>query len=106
MGEFLKCQGIPADAILLETASRNTRENALYSKRLLDSLPGRKVLLTSDYHMFRARRVFAKIGIQVLPLPISEVQSRGGAWQGRSLAFLDLCMETCKIGYYWLHGWI
>ncbi len=106
MGEFLKCQGVPADAILLEIASRSTRENALYSKSLLDNLPGRKVLVTSDYHMFRARRVFAKIGIEVLSLPIPDAEKRGGSWEGRWPAFFDLCLETCKIGYYWLHGWM
>lgn len=106
MGEFLKCQGVPAESLLLETASRSTRENALYSKPLLDGLPGRKVLLTGDYHMFRARRVFAKTGVQVASLPIPEVQSRSGSWRGRSLAFFDLSEETCKIVYYWLRGWI
>lgn len=106
MGEFVKCQGIPAEAVLLETASRSTRENALYSKRLPDNLPGRKVLLTSDYHMFRARRVFAKLGMHLSPLPIPDAEKQGGTWRGRWPAFLDLTVETCKIGYYWARGWI
>jgi len=105
MGEFLKFQGVPAEAIHLETISRSTRENALYSRPLLSTLPGRKVLLTSEYHMFRARRAFAKLGIQVSPQAVPGVSERAGRWRGRWSAFLDLLEETCKIGYYWVRGW-
>ena len=55
--DYLISQGVPADEILIETQSRNTRENALYARSFLDALPGKKVLLTSDYHMYRAQRV-------------------------------------------------
>ena len=106
MGEFLKCQGVPAEVIHLETLSRSTHENALYSRSTLNAMPGRKVLLTSDYHMFRARRAFAELGIQVLPQPVPDVIKRAGRWQGRWPAFLDSLEETCKIGYYWMRGWI
>lgn len=106
MSEFLKCQGIPPEEIRVETASGSTRENALFTKPILDSLSGRHVLLTSDYHMFRARRVFAGLGVEVLPYPIPDVGKRGSTWAGRWPAFLDLVVETCKIAYYWLRGWI
>ncbi|HLY60759.1 MAG TPA: YdcF family protein [Terriglobia bacterium] len=106
MGEFLKFQGVPSEAIHLETRSRSTRENALYSSPLLSMLPGSKVLLTSDYHMFRARRAFARAGIQVFPQPVPDVIKRSGEWWMRWPAFLDLLGETVKIGYYWAHGWI
>jgi uncharacterized SAM-binding protein YcdF (DUF218 family) len=106
MGEFLKFEGVPPEAIHLETASRSTRENALYSAPLLKSLPGRKVLTTSDYHMFRARRAFERVGIQVFPLPIPDVIKRSSQRRERWSAFLDLFDETIKIGYYWARGWI
>jgi uncharacterized SAM-binding protein YcdF (DUF218 family) len=106
MGEFLKFEGVPSEAIHLETASRSTRENALYSAPLLKSLPGRKVLTTSDYHMFRARRAFERVGISISPLPIPDVIKRSGQRRDRWSAFLDLFDETIKIGYYWVRGWI
>lgn len=106
MGESLECLGVPARAIRLETVSRSTRENALYSAPTLNALKGRKVLLTSDYHIFRARRAFAKVGVEVLPQPIPDVQKRGGNWLARWPAFVDLVVESGKIGYYWLQGWI
>jgi uncharacterized SAM-binding protein YcdF (DUF218 family) len=106
MSQFLTYQGIPAKVIHLETLSHSTRENALYCRAILDALPGRKVLLTSDYHMFRARRTFAKLGMTALPQPVPDVFKRTGRWYGRWPAFLDLLVETCKIGYYWVRGWI
>ena len=53
---FLVAGGVPAGVIRTETLSKSTRESALEVTRLLRDTPGRKILLTSDYHMFRAAR--------------------------------------------------
>ena len=106
MGDFLKFQGVPREAIHLEIQSHSTRENALYSAPLLKSLPGRKVLLTSDFHAFRARRAFAKAGLDVSILPVPDVLKRSGRWLSRWSCFIDLLEETVKIGYYAVRGWI
>jgi uncharacterized SAM-binding protein YcdF (DUF218 family) len=90
----------------VETRSRSTRENALFAKPILDGIPGRKILLTSDYHMYRARRVFQKIGLEVAPRPFPEVEERVENLLGRWDAFLELTTETGKISYYYLCGWI
>ena len=83
IADFLKATGVPADAISVETRSSDTRENAMYSKDLITRLPGKKVLLTSDYHMYRAIRVFRKAGIDVEPLPFRDAQMRGSTIRGR-----------------------
>jgi uncharacterized SAM-binding protein YcdF (DUF218 family) len=106
MRTFLESHGIPRRAIQLETQSKSTRENALYTNALLAGLPGRKVLLTSDYHMFRAHRAFTKAGLDVLPRPYPDAGKRAVRWSGRWPAFLDLVGETVKIGYYYARGWI
>lgn len=106
IGDFLVAQGVPREAIGLETRSRSTREHALYLSQLLAGSSGSKVLLTSDYHMFRARRAFGKVGLDVRPRPYPDVRKRAARWTGRWPAFLDLVGETAKIGYYWAHGWI
>ena len=105
MRTFLEANGIPASAIMLEPRSESTRQNALYVKELLNGerMP---VLLTSDYHMFRAERAFKKAGLAVLPHPFPDARKRGGRWISRWSAFLDLVSETGKIGYYLLRGWI
>ena len=106
MAEFLISQGVPAAAVHTEIRSNSTYENAAYSKPLLDRIPGTKVLMTSDYHMFRARRVFEKAGIHVTPRPFPDARKRGRTWIGRIPAFSDLVEENVKIVYYKWKGWI
>ena len=106
MRDFMASQGIPASAIRVEGAAQSTRENALKSKVLLDNLSGRRVLLTSDYHMFRAHRVFRKAGIVIEPRPIPDALKQTGWLRNRWPVFLGLCVETGKIGYYFVRGWL
>jgi uncharacterized SAM-binding protein YcdF (DUF218 family) len=106
MRDFLVCQGVPQQAIRLESMSSSTRENALSAKQMLAGSQGRKVLLTSDYHMFRAHRAFHRVGLEVLPRPYPDVRKRATRWIGRWPAFLDLLAETAKIAYYCLRDWI
>ena len=73
MRDFLVCQGVPSDSILIEGHSTSTRENALFTAEFIRKIPGPYVLLTSDYHMFRAHRAFTKAGVAVTPAPFSDV---------------------------------
>jgi uncharacterized SAM-binding protein YcdF (DUF218 family) len=106
MRDFLECRGVPRTAIQIEARARSTHENALYVTEMLARVPGRKVLLTSDYHMFRAQRAFKKAGLEVLPRPFPDARKRASQWTGRWPAFFDLVGETLKIGYYYVQGWI
>jgi len=64
--EMLVKNGIPKQDIITEAASRNTYENAVFSKRILDSLKinAPSLLITSALHMRRSEAVFTKVGIQ------------------------------------------
>ncbi len=106
MRNFLVSQGVPAQAITLETESHSTRENAVNAARLLAGAPGRKVLLTSDYHMFRAVRAFRRVGLAIEPRPFPDARKRGSRVAGRWPAFLDEALETGKIVYYFFHRWL
>jgi uncharacterized SAM-binding protein YcdF (DUF218 family) len=64
---FFSEQGLPADRLLLEAASRNTRENARSSLALAKPEPGERwVLVTSAFHMPRAMQAFSDAGWQGL----------------------------------------
>jgi len=68
MTEFLKDLGVPKSAILQESQSRNTYENAVFTQRLLDARGGKKILLvTSALHMRRAVVLFRSLGLEVVP---------------------------------------
>lgn len=106
MRDFLVFQGIPGSAIRVENRSHSTLENALYTKELLVGVPGRKVLLTSDYHTFRARRAFQKAGLDVQSHPFPDAIKTSMTFAGRWDAFVTVTRETVKILYYWARGWI
>jgi len=106
MRDFVQSQGVPAAVLRVEERSRSTRDNAQYVTEMLKAAPGRKVLLTSDYHMYRALRAFRKAGLDVAPRPVPDAFKRSGTLDGRWPAFLDLAGESAKIVYYWMRGWI
>jgi uncharacterized SAM-binding protein YcdF (DUF218 family) len=106
MKEFIVMKGVPKEIVTLETAAQSTRESAVNLKPMLDKIPGTKVLLTSDYHMFRARRAFEKAGIRVLINPVPDVIKRSESRLRRWQAFQDLALEATKVGYYFSRSWI
>jgi len=59
--------GVAPEDIIIESASRNTHENALYVKDLVSSnaKKGKVILITSAFHMRRAEGCFRKVGIDV-----------------------------------------
>jgi uncharacterized SAM-binding protein YcdF (DUF218 family) len=73
--DFVKDQlqqmGVAKEDILSENQSRNTYENAVYSKKLLDSLQlkGPYLLITSAMHMKRSQQVFTKVGLNTVAYP-------------------------------------
>lgn len=70
MAVFLQDLGVPAQAIVLEETSRNTRQNAAFSAVLLKARGIEHILLvTSALHMPRALALFEAQGLQVTPAP-------------------------------------
>lgn len=103
---FLLVEGVPREAIAAEWQSTSTRENAIETAHLIQGMPGKKVLLTSDFHMYRALRVFRKWGIAVTPMAVPDVLHSTEHWNGRFSAFETMTVESVKIVYYALRGWI
>jgi uncharacterized SAM-binding protein YcdF (DUF218 family) len=63
--------GLPPERLVLEDKSRNTRENAAFTRRLVDPRPGERwLLVTSAWHMPRAMGVFRKAGFLVEAFPV------------------------------------
>jgi len=106
MRDFIAAYGVPQEAILVEDKSTSTRENALDVAELLRNDSRRKVLLTSDYHMFRAARAFRKAGLEVTAFPFPDAQKRANSIPERWTVFCMLVAETAKVLYYGARGWI
>ena len=103
---FLVAYGVPREAMVAEWRSTSTRENGIETARLIQDIPGKKVLLTSDFHMYRAIRVFRKLVIEVTPTSAPDVLHATEHWNGRFQAFETMVVESAKIVYYRLRGWI
>ena len=67
--KLLIALGIPEEKIYTENLARNTHENAVNSKKIIDSLniKGPILLVTSAFHMRRAVACFNKVGLKCTP---------------------------------------
>jgi len=74
---ILTSLGVSAMRLMLESESRNTYQNALFSKRMaLSEGKGIWLLVTSASHMPRAMGTFRKVGFSVKPWPV-DYRTRG-----------------------------
>ena len=68
---YARQSGISAERLLIEPDSRNTFENATFTRRILGARPGERwLLVTSPAHMPRAVGSFRKAGLDVRPWPV------------------------------------
>ncbi len=112
MRRFFQTIGLNPDRVLYEEKSKNTHENALYSKEMLEPDNGEKwVLVTSAYHMPRAGGVFLAQGWHIIPYsvdPKTDGEYRLFAPQfdvSRNFELLELGMkEVLGTFVYYLNG--
>jgi uncharacterized SAM-binding protein YcdF (DUF218 family) len=84
-------------AVLVENKSRNTLENAAFSKKVLlaHHLAPPYLLITSAFHMRRALYTFKKTGLDVVPYPCDFI---AGKEKG---SFLDALIPSASTLYNW-----
>ncbi len=73
IADFLARQGYPLDNVIFENQSRNTYENILDSKELIQPGVGERwILITSAFHMPRAMAVIGELSwaSEVIPVPV------------------------------------
>ena len=74
--EILASWGINTDQMVLDSSSRTTGENALFTEQLIEGkVNPRLVLVTSSYHMPRAVAQFENLGLVVTPSPTNFVST-------------------------------
>ncbi len=92
--------GVDPGRVTIEERSRNTVENAQFSRALLAPHPGQRwVLVTSAYHMPRAMGLFRAAGFDAIPDPVDYRTT--GTWRdllperdiGRGLAAFDFAVK-------------
>ncbi len=111
-GQLLDSFGIPRDRVTLESRSRTTYENAVFTRDLVAPKPGQRwLLVTSAFHMPRSIGVFRAAGFDVEAYPV-DWRTRG--WSdaaypvdtlARGLARADVAVhEWTGLIAYWLTG--
>jgi uncharacterized SAM-binding protein YcdF (DUF218 family) len=69
--DFWLSLGIPADRMTFERKSKNTWENAIYTRDILQPKPGETwLLVTSAWHMPRSMGIFRRAGFNVTAYPV------------------------------------
>jgi uncharacterized SAM-binding protein YcdF (DUF218 family) len=64
--------GVPKERMMFEAKSRNTWENALFTRDLVKPKPGETwLLVTSAWHMPRSVGIFQHLGFDVIPYPVA-----------------------------------
>lgn len=101
-------QGLSDDNILLDEDAQNTYQNATNSKKLMDSIGAKKIILvTSPYHQRRVDQTFKKVlGPAYTVVGSSAVDSRwskAGWWQS-GFSFNISMSELYKLFYIGLTG--
>ena len=109
---LLRALGVTRDQLVLENKSRDTFENAVFSRDLVQPKPGETwLLVTSAFHMPRSIALFRKAGFDVVPWPV-DYRTRGNERFGLatdnpldSLSATSVAMrEWIGLLAYWLTG--
>lgn len=88
--------GVPRTRVAIENASRNTTENAEFTRKLLNPKPGERwVIVTSAFHMPRSVGTFRAAGFEVEAYPVdyrTTGNDSGEIFQnfGNGFAFVDI----------------
>jgi uncharacterized SAM-binding protein YcdF (DUF218 family) len=109
---LLESLGVPKGRVVPEDKSRNTVENARFSRELAQPKPGERwLLVTSAYHLPRAMGIFRRAGFPVEAYPVDwRTRGSGDALRpfpsmGEGMRRTDTAMrEWIGLLAYWIGG--
>lgn len=69
MQKYLIEKGTDKDRLILETKSKNTFENIKFALEKLDKKPSEIMVISSSYHLFRAKLILYRFGVLAKTVP-------------------------------------
>ena len=100
MYNWLTEQGIAPERIIMEDKATSTMENLEFSfeiiRQLGDEPEGNVAVLSSPYHLFRAKQMAKKLGI--------EVAGAAGRWDRPALTVNYFIREAFGVTHLWVFG--
>lgn len=115
MARYLKQQGIVEDSIIIEENSFTTKENAIYTAKLLRKLGAHRIILvTSALHTPRSVATFEKENLDIIAAPVApQITRPDDSWYAvwkpsyQTLnASRSIIKEYVGLVVYWIRGWI
>lgn len=101
MFEYLTGRGISTERIIMEDRATSTKENLLYSYEIItdrgDSPQDSVAILSSPYHLFRAKCMSNSIGV--------EAAGVAGHFDNPILTLNYFIREAFGITHFWVFGW-
>jgi uncharacterized SAM-binding protein YcdF (DUF218 family) len=95
--------GVPESRMSFEDTSRNTWENALFTRDLLAPKPGEHwLLVTSAWHMPRAMGIFRRVGFDVTAYPVDFMTFGDRRDWNPSPAVVDALMMVDDAVHEWI----
>jgi uncharacterized SAM-binding protein YcdF (DUF218 family) len=105
--QFARSLGVPATAVLALTGANTTREEAVRARAELGPRGVRSVLLvSSSFHLVRARGAFEREGFEVFPAPADNAFSFGSTAGQRLAVTRAVLRELAGHLYYRLAGYL
>lgn len=115
--QLVQEQGLNEERAHYEKQSRNTYENVLFMKPMIEELGPRDqvgqlkpwLLITSASHMYRSVKIFQKQGLPVLPVPVDYQTANRLQWTKFDLVdgaqnWNDVVHELVGLIAYWITG--
>ena len=115
--QLIQEQGLDGAQVHYENQSRNTYENVLYLKPMMQELGGKTdagllkpwLVITSASHMYRSLQIFQKQGIDVLALPVDYQTANRLQWTSFDLVegaqnWNKALHELIGLLAYWITG--
>ncbi len=110
-------QGLPDKNAHCENQSRNTYENVLYMKPMIENLGSKTeaqalkpwLIITSASSMYRSAKIFEKQGIAIIPVPVDYQTANQPQWRSFDLEdgaknWNRLMHELVGLLAYWITG--
>ena len=101
---FYKNMGVDINKIIFEDKSRNTYENILFSKKIINPKENQKwIIVTSAFHLKRSLAISKKLNWKFIPYPVDFRKSKKFKWKlSQSFNFLRNINEFKSSSHEWV----
>ncbi|MFB0537347.1 MAG: YdcF family protein [Anaerolineae bacterium] len=96
-------QGVPPEAVVLEEESHSTEDSAFLVSEIMRARGWQRAIVVSDaYHLWRAKLLFGKAGIEAYPSPAHDERYP----LSKRMYLYYLGREVVAVAWYYVKSWL